>query len=99
NNIVFTHIETLARPAGAPDRSALAIAGDDAGAKATVAAFLDELGWDTVDAGTLADSWRFQPDTPAYGVPYFGGRGFSMDDPRTPAGADEIRAALARATR
>src|SRR5256714_1182122 len=99
NNIVFTHIQTLARPAGAPDRSAMAIAGDDAGAKARVAAFLDEIGWDAVDAGTLADSWRFQPDTPAYGLPYFGGRGFSMDDPGTPPRADQLRAALAHAPR
>jgi 8-hydroxy-5-deazaflavin:NADPH oxidoreductase len=99
NNILFTHIANLARPAGAPDRSALAIAGDDAEAKATVAAFLDEIGWDAVDAGTLADSWRYQPDTPAYGLPYFGGRGWSPDDPGSPTAGDVIRAALAQATR
>jgi predicted dinucleotide-binding enzyme len=99
NNIVATHIRTLARPAGAPDRSAMAIAGDDAEAKAAVTAFLDEIGWDTVDAGPLADGWRFERDTPAYGKPYFGGRDFQMDDPGKPTGADTIRAALAAATR
>src|SRR4051812_5909722 len=35
NNIYFKHLLALGRPAGAPDRSALPIAGDDAAAKAT----------------------------------------------------------------
>ncbi|MEU3985052.1 NAD(P)-binding domain-containing protein [Streptomyces sp. NPDC026672] len=56
------------RPAGAPDRMALPVAGDDAAAKATVRALIDELGFDTVDAGTVADSWRQQPGTPVYGL-------------------------------
>jgi predicted dinucleotide-binding enzyme len=99
NNIVARHIETLARPAGSPDRSALAIAGVDAAAKATVTAFLDAIGWDAVDAGPLAEGWRFERDTPAYGLPYFGGRDFQLDDPGSPTGADTIRAALAAASR
>ena len=97
NNIVFFHLTALARPAGAVDRSALAIAGDDAGAKATVTALLDSLGFDTVDAGPLAEGWRFQRDTAAYGLPY-------LPDPSDwnrsqPAGPDEIRTALAEARR
>ena len=36
NNIFFKHLGSLARPAGAADRTALPIAGDDAAAKATV---------------------------------------------------------------
>src|SRR5205814_1999464 len=71
NNIYFKHLLSLARPSGAPDRSALVIAGDDAAAKATVTAFLDAVGYSVVDAGALADSWRFERDTPAYAVPYF----------------------------
>ena len=95
NNIYFRHLLALARPTGAADRSALPIAGDGADAKTTVAAFLDRIGYDTVDAGTLADSWRFQPDTPAYGVIY-------SADPadwkqELPAGADRLRTALAAA--
>lgn len=56
------------RPAGDPDRMALPVAGDDEAAKAKVRALIDELGFDTVDAGGLDDSWRQQPDTPVYGL-------------------------------
>ncbi|MFI1758954.1 NADPH-dependent F420 reductase [Streptomyces sp. NPDC020571] len=56
------------RPAGAPDRMALPVAGDDEAAKAKVRALIDELGFDTVDAGGIDDSWRQQPDTPVYGL-------------------------------
>ncbi|WBB54236.1 NADPH-dependent F420 reductase [Verrucosispora sp. WMMD573] len=95
NNIFFRYLLTLARPGDAADRSALPIAGDDPEAKATVTDFLDRIGYDTVDAGTLADSWRFQPDTPAYGVIY------SADpanrEQATPAGVGVLRAALADA--
>ena len=70
NNIFFGHLASLARPAGAADRSALAIAGDDAEAKVTVTRLLSEIGYDTVDLGTLAEGWRTQRDTAAYGVMY-----------------------------
>ena len=70
---------TLARPAGAADRSALPIAGDDTAAKAQVAELLDVLGYDAVDIGTLADSWRSEPGTPVYVQPYL---------PAQPAGLD-----------
>ncbi|WP_268248707.1 NADPH-dependent F420 reductase [Streptomyces brasiliensis] len=56
------------RPAGDPDRMALPVAGDDAAAKAKVRALIDELGFDTVDSGGIADSWRQQPGTPVYGL-------------------------------
>ncbi|WP_274595058.1 NAD(P)-binding domain-containing protein [Streptomyces sp. E5N298] len=56
------------RPAGAPDRMALPVAGDDEAAKTKVRALIDELGFDTVDAGGIDDSWRQQPDTPVYGL-------------------------------
>ncbi|MFF3820604.1 NADPH-dependent F420 reductase [Streptomyces bluensis] len=56
------------RPAGDPDRQAVPVAGDDEAAKAKVRALIDELGFDTVDTGTLADSWRQQPGTPVYGL-------------------------------
>lgn len=67
NHIYASQITTDGRPAGAKDRRALAIAGDDAQAKATVARLLDEFGFDTVDIGPLRESWRIQRDTPGYG--------------------------------
>ncbi|MEU3526873.1 NAD(P)-binding domain-containing protein [Streptomyces sp. NPDC038707] len=73
NNIFYLSLLTAARPAGAPDRSALPVAGDDPGAKEEAVALLDALGYDTVDIGTLADSWRSQPGTPVYVRPYFPG--------------------------
>jgi predicted dinucleotide-binding enzyme len=56
------------RPAGDPDRMALPVAGDDETAKRVVRALIDEIGFDTVDAGTLDESWRQQPGTPVYGL-------------------------------
>ncbi|MFD5319101.1 NADPH-dependent F420 reductase [Streptomyces sp. NPDC127098] len=103
NNIYWGHLLNYARPSGAEDRSALPIAGDDAEAKARATELLDRLGWDAVDAGTLADSWRFQPGTPAYAAPYMadpkvGFEGLATD-PGTTAPAAKVRAALAAATR
>lgn len=69
NAILERDIEKDARPAGAPDRRALPIAGDDSEAKASVAALFDELGYDVVDAGALSEGWRFERAQPAYCVP------------------------------
>src|SRR5262245_49911414 len=84
NHIYAAQLTTDGRPAGTPDRRALVIAGDDAGAKATVARLLDEFGFDAVDAGPLKEGWRIQRDTPGYG-------------PRR--NADELRQDLAAAKR
>ncbi len=67
----FNHImasqTTDGTPAGTPTRRALVIAGDDAEANAAVTTLFDEFGFDTVDAGPLAEGWRIQRDTPGYG--------------------------------
>jgi predicted dinucleotide-binding enzyme len=68
NHIQAAQIVSDGTPPGTPDRRALAIAGDDRAAKDTVAALLDEFGFDVIDAGPLAEGWRFQPGTPAYGA-------------------------------
>jgi hypothetical protein len=95
NNIFSTHLLNLARPQGSSGRSALPIAGDSASGKQAVTSFLDAIGYDAVDTGSLADSWRQEPGTPVYGPPYG-----SFDNERgTPAGAEAIRSALAAATR
>lgn len=66
NNIYAQHLRDHGRPAGAPDRIALPVAGDDAPAKSTVMRLVDELGFDPVDAGSLQESWRQQPGSPVY---------------------------------
>jgi predicted dinucleotide-binding enzyme len=68
NSIQAGHLETHGRPSGDPERIALPIASDDGAAKQRVADLVEQLGFDPVDAGTLADSWRQQPDTPVYGA-------------------------------
>jgi hypothetical protein len=67
NHIYAAQLTTDGRPAGTKNRRALVIAGDDAGAKATVTHLLDQFGFDTVDAGPLKEGWRIQRDTPGYG--------------------------------
>lgn len=59
-----------ARPKGDPERTTLLIAGDDAAAKEAVTRFIEASGYDVVDAGSLADSWRIEPNTPVYFWPY-----------------------------
>lgn len=66
NNIYFQRLAGDGKPKGAEDRLALPVSGDDPAHKAKVVALLDELGFDAVDNGTLDDSWRHQPGTPAY---------------------------------
>lgn len=66
NHIRFADLASQGRPAGSPDRRALAVASDDPEAKQQVARLIDELGYDVVDAGPLAEGWRYQRDTPAY---------------------------------
>ncbi len=109
NNIYFVHLRNLARPdvpAGHPERTALPIAGDDDGAKRAVSELIDSLGYDTVDAGPLAEGWRFQRDTAAYTALYIG-EGYDTPGPNkefdagpgAPASAETVREALARSKR
>ena len=94
NNIFFKHLLSLARPAGAVDRSYLPIAGDSAAAKAAVTEFIDSIGYGVVNTGSLAESWRQATGTPVWGTPY----GPYSDERGQPAGEDDISAALASAT-
>ena len=65
------HAETLAedgRPPGEPDRLVLFVAGDDLDAKRHVADLIDEIGFEPVDTGGLADGGRLQqPGSPIHG--------------------------------
>lgn len=66
NAILQGDLDTDARPSGARDRRALPIAGDDPVARAETAALIDRWGFDAVDAGAMAESWRFERAMPAY---------------------------------
>jgi len=68
NNIYFKHLRERGQTAGTPGRIALPVAGDDLESKRAVLSLVDALGFDAVDAGTLAESWRQQPGTPVYGT-------------------------------
>ncbi|NIZ89685.1 NADPH-dependent F420 reductase [Kineococcus rubinsiae] len=70
NNIFAQNLAEMQRPAGDPERTTLLVAGDDEGAEEVVAEFVETIGYDVADAGSLADSWRFQRDQPAYAAAY-----------------------------
>jgi predicted dinucleotide-binding enzyme len=84
NHIYAHQITSDGTPPGTRNRRALVIAGDDVIAKAQVAELIDGFGFDVVDAGPLAESWRIQPGTPGYGARL---------------NAEELTAALAVASR
>jgi 8-hydroxy-5-deazaflavin:NADPH oxidoreductase len=68
NGIFWKHLLEGGRSRGSAGRIALPIAGGDAAGKQIVSDLVDELGFDPVDGGTLAESWRQQPGTPVYGA-------------------------------
>jgi len=68
NHIMAKDITTDGTPAGTPNRRALATSSDFDDAAALVTSLFDEFGFDTVNAGPLSESWRFERDRPAYVV-------------------------------
>lgn len=84
NNLTAYSLAHGGRPKGSAGRIALPVSGDDVGAKQVVLALVDAMGFDGVDAGPLADSWRQQLGTPAWCTDY---------------DAEALRAARARADR
>lgn len=67
NHIYASALTTDGQPSSSKNRRALAVAGNDPAAKATVVQLINEFGFDTVDLGPLKESWRIQRDTPGYG--------------------------------
>ncbi|MWV48686.1 NADP oxidoreductase [Rathayibacter sp. VKM Ac-2803] len=99
-NILFTHIPNLAH---SDPRTALAISGNDSDAKARVSTIVDALGFDPYDAGTLAESWRTEPESGAYTQIYVADLElFTRDylaDPGAPLTADRLAALIAASHR
>jgi len=84
NNVLAGTFAEKGLPRGAEGRIALSVAGDDPAAKQTVLSLVEDTGFDAIDGGTLAESWRQQPGTPGY---------------CTEQASDELRSALASADR
>jgi 8-hydroxy-5-deazaflavin:NADPH oxidoreductase len=66
NTIRPASLADLGKPAGAAGRVSVPVAGDDPAGKSIVLNLVDQLGFDGLDAGPLAESWRQQPGTPIY---------------------------------
>jgi predicted dinucleotide-binding enzyme len=68
NAISWINVRDAGRLLGDPERLGIPLSGDDKRAKHTVAELIDEIGFDPVDAGTLAQGGRnHQVGAPAYG--------------------------------
>lgn len=67
NHIGYHDLEILSRPAGHPDRRALAIAGDDSADVATVSDVIERLGFDAVTTGSLRTGIALEPGHPIFG--------------------------------
>jgi predicted dinucleotide-binding enzyme len=68
NHMGYHDLDEGPKPAGAPGRKAIAVAGDDADAVAVVSDLVDRVGFDAVPAGSLRDSIRLEPHAEAFGA-------------------------------
>jgi 8-hydroxy-5-deazaflavin:NADPH oxidoreductase len=68
NHIGYHELEDRARPAGAPDRRAAGVAGDDPAAVAAVAGLVDQIGYDPVRLDSLRAGRLLQPGGPVFGT-------------------------------
>ncbi|MBB3224027.1 NADPH-dependent F420 reductase [Pseudoduganella umbonata] len=66
NAVLAQTLAEKGRPEGQSERIAIPVAGDDEEGKKLAMQLVSATGFDPVDAGTLAESWRQQPGTPAY---------------------------------
>lgn len=68
NHMGYHDLENGARPSGSAGRKAIAVFADDREALGVVADLVDELGFDPIGAGSLADGVRVQPGTEPFGA-------------------------------
>lgn len=68
NHLGYFKFDQGRRPPGAPDRLAMAAAGNDPNAVAAVMRLIDRLGFDAVDAGSLNSGVALQPGGPVFGI-------------------------------
>jgi len=68
NHIGYHELEDRARLAGAPDRRAAGVAGDDPVAVAAIADLLDRIGYDPVRLDSLRAGRLLQPGGPVFGA-------------------------------
>ncbi|GAB1786686.1 NADPH-dependent F420 reductase [Priestia megaterium] len=66
NNLLAYTLENEGTSDDSSGRIAMAVSGNDSEQKQVVMDVVYELGFDAVDSGSLSDSWRQQPGTPAY---------------------------------
>lgn len=69
NHIGYHDLEDDRRPPGSPQRRALGVAGDDAGAVDTVAEVIERIGYDAVRLGSLRAGRLLEPGGPLFGGP------------------------------
>jgi 8-hydroxy-5-deazaflavin:NADPH oxidoreductase len=67
NHLGYHEMEDDSMDAGSPLRRALAVVGEDADARAVIARIIDDLGFDAVDGGALANGRALEPGHPAFG--------------------------------
>lgn len=65
NQLAYT-LENKGTPEGTSGRIAMTVSGDDHLQKQLVMGLVNDLGFDSVDSGSLSESWRQQPGNPAY---------------------------------
>ena len=103
------HLYLNASPNDPKKRTTLPIAGNDEEAKAIVAEFLEAIGYNSRDTGSLAESWCIEPGTPIYLSPYGPKvpdgltreevKNFYMNTPGRPLSESEVKHLTAKAER
>jgi len=66
NTMRWDHLREYGRQSSAMRRYGMPVSGDDVGAKRRVSDLIEQVGFEPVDAGSLAEGRRQQPGSPVY---------------------------------